>query len=453
MFCYLALLPLLAMLGFFGWFFTIMFEGDKPGVTLQPLPEFLSKPQKLTLSASDSKRGLKAIRVSIKQGGRETILLEEGFPFEGFLNRQGTHHYDKDFLVDPSAISLTQGEVELSVHVWDYSKRGGGNGNVTLIQHRMTVDTIPPAIRVISRMHNINVGGSGLIVYQVSSDTQESGVFVNDLFFPGFPEDGKAEKGLHVCFYAIPYDSSPRVPMTLSAKDRAGNVSKTGFYYHVRTTGFRQEKMDISDRFLDQVLPYFSFYPTPSEEGDLKRYLKINNDLRKENHLTLMKLTEKTTPRRLWEGTWLRLSNAATMARFADHRLYSYKGEKVDEQTHLGMDLASLSNSPVEAANSGRVIYADRLGIYGLTVVLDHGQGLSSLYGHLSKLEVAFGQEIGKGDTIGFTGQTGLAAGDHLHFAILVNGIFVNPIEWWDEHWIRDNITKKLALLNAIDHR
>jgi murein DD-endopeptidase MepM/ murein hydrolase activator NlpD len=208
--------------------------------------------------------------------------------------------------------------------------------------------------------------------------------------------------------------------------------------------------VEISDRFIERLLPYFAtFYPLDPQQSNIDKFLKINNELRKENHEVLYRLKEKTSPERLWEGTWLRQKNAANMARFADHRIYYYKGNKVDEKSHLGVDLASLANSPVEASNHGRVIYADRLGIYGFTVVLDHGQGLASVYGHLSKIEVTLGQEVKKGDTVGLTGQTGLAGGDHLHFAIMVNGVYVNPIEWWDDHWIEDNVSRKLALVEG----
>jgi murein DD-endopeptidase MepM/ murein hydrolase activator NlpD len=163
-------------------------------------------------------------------------------------------------------------------------------------------------------------------------------------------------------------------------------------------------------------------------------------------------LREKTTPEKLWEGeTWLRQKNAVTMANFTDRRVYYYQGEKVDEQAHLGVDLASQANAPVQAANNGRVIFAERNGIYGLTVVLDHGQGLSSLYGHLSTISVESGQEVKKGDIIGYTGRTGLAGGDHLHFGIMVSGIPVNPREWLYGHWIEDNITKKLDLLKELE--
>jgi murein DD-endopeptidase MepM/ murein hydrolase activator NlpD len=116
----------------------------------------------------------------------------------------------------------------------------------------------------------------------------------------------------------------------------------------------------------------------------------------------------------------------------------------------MGVDLASLANSPIEAANGGKVLFAERNGIYGFTVVIDHGQGLASLYGHLSDIMVAPGDIVEKGALIGHTGQTGLAGGDHLHFSIMVHGVFVNPIEWWDDHWIEDNITLKLDLIKDL---
>jgi murein DD-endopeptidase MepM/ murein hydrolase activator NlpD len=234
----------------------------------------------------------------------------------------------------------------------------------------------------------------------------------------------------------------------LWAKDRAGNESTGSFNYKILRKRFLQERINITDRFLKRILPYFSFYPLNPSDTDLKKFLKINRELRNENGSVYYNLKTNTNSERLWDGTWIRLKNAATMAKFADRRSYYYKGKKVDQQVHMGVDLASLANSEVQAANRGRVIFADRLGIYGLTVVLDHGQGLASVYAHLSKINVQPNQEVSKGMTIGVTGQTGLAGGDHLHFAVMVNGVFVNPIEWWDGHWIQDNITRKLALLH-----
>ncbi|MBN2124673.1 MAG: M23 family metallopeptidase [Deltaproteobacteria bacterium] len=445
---YLALIPLVVILALFGWFFAVMFEGENPGITLQPAPEFLTEDQAFKLNISDRKRGLKDLKVSLEQEGRELTLFEEKFPFKGFLNRQGVHEFDKEFTVEPSALKLAQGRVELRIRAWDYSRRHGGDGNLSITVHKMLVDTLPPSLRTVSRMHNINVGGSALVLYQTSSDAIQSGVYVGDLFFSGFPTQHRSEEGFHACYFALPHDSGANPSISLWARDRAGNESRTGFYCHVINKRFRKDKIKLSESFLKRIIQYFaSTAAFPAGASDLEKYLYINNAVRKENNLSFYRVGQKTSPLRLWDGPWMRLSNAATMARFGDRRAYYFQGEMVDEQVHMGIDLASLANSPVEAANTGRVVFADGLGIYGSTVVLDHGQGLASLYGHLSKIEVTSGQEVKKGDIIGYTGQTGLAGGDHLHFGIMVHGVFVNPIEWWDPHWIQDNVTRKLALL------
>ena len=444
---FLTVVPLVIILALLGWFLTNIFEGERPQITIQPLPDFLSGGREFTLDISDMKRGLKILRVSVAQGSRKTIILEKNFSFTGLLNRKGIHRFNAPFFIDPSKLGLAQGRVDLVVRVWDYSRRRGGDGNLALVEHKMIVDTIPPSIRAISRMHYVNLGGTGMVVYQASSDSTDSGLFVNDLFFPGFPADEISKKGFHVCYFAIPYNTMPLAEIYLWAKDKAGNSSKTNFYCRIRRKHFRTAKIKITDGFLRSILPYFSFYPLDKKASEIEQFLHINRELRQKNAQTFYDLRKKTSPEKLWEGTWLRLKNAAKMAGFGDHRSYFYKGKKIDEQTHMGVDLASLANSEVQSANHGRVIYAGRLGIYGLTVVLDHGQGLASSYSHLSTISVKMDEEIVKGQVIGITGQTGLAGGDHLHFGVMVNGVCVNPIEWWDPHWIQDNITAKLELV------
>jgi murein DD-endopeptidase MepM/ murein hydrolase activator NlpD len=78
-------------------------------------------------------------------------------------------------------------------------------------------------------------------------------------------------------------------------------------------------------------------------------------------------------------------------------------------------------------------------------VVIDHGYGLMSLYGHLSSIGVQPGQMVERNQEIGRSGETGLAGGDHLHFTLLLQGLPVHPVEWWDAHWIRDRIVRKLG--------
>ena len=152
----------------------------------------------------------------------------------------------------------------------------------------------------------------------------------------------------------------------------------------------------------------------------------------------------------LWGGqVFHAFKNNAVESAFADARTYIYNGKEVDRQTHLGFDLASYAGTPIVSANRGKVLFADELGIYGNCVIIDHGMGVQSLYAHLSSIEVKAGDMVNKEQTLGRSGMTGLAGGDHLHFTMLVNGKMVNPVEWWDPHWIQDRILRKLRTPGA----
>ena len=171
----------------------------------------------------------------------------------------------------------------------------------------------------------------------------------------------------------------------------------------------------------------------------------INGELRQKNTAKIASFAARTSPEMLWRGeVFFPFSNTSAEAAFADQRTYLYQGKEVDHQVHLGFDLASFAGTPIVAANRGQVLFAEELGIYGNCVIIDHGMGVQSLYGHLSAIETKPGDMVEKGQRIGRSGMTGLAGGDHLHFTMLVNGQMVNPIEWWDAHWIEDRIIRKL---------
>jgi murein DD-endopeptidase MepM/ murein hydrolase activator NlpD len=116
----------------------------------------------------------------------------------------------------------------------------------------------------------------------------------------------------------------------------------------------------------------------------------------------------------------------------------------MDSAYHLGYDLSVTKHYPVEAANSGVVAFTGDLGLYGNTVIIDHGLGLFTLYGHLSSIDVKVGDTLAAKQVIGKTGETGFAGGDHLHYGVYLDGVPVLPVEWWDAKWIRDNVEPKL---------
>ena len=184
---------------------------------------------------------------------------------------------------------------------------------------------------------------------------------------------------------------------------------------------------------------------TGSPEGRLKGFLEINGHLRKKNGEYIASLAAKSQPRLLWTEAFKQMMNSQVESRFADRRTYFFENKEIDRQVHLGFDLATVQQAPVHASNEGVVAHADFLGIYGNCVIIDHGLGVMSLYAHLSHIAVKVGDTVKKDQEIWRTGSTGLAGGDHLHFTMLVQGVPVNPVEWWDPHWLQDRVFRKIS--------
>ena len=314
----------------------------------------------------------------------------------------------------------------------------------------------PPRIAVLSTHHYINHGGSEMVVYRATPADVASGVRVADVEYAGFPAAGAGVTGTtpetKVAFFALLHDQDLRAPIAAFARDEAGNEVKTGFIDNAFEKPFKKSRIELDDKFIDRVVPDIIEYSpdlkmtTPAQGSPemLAAFVKINGELRKVNADQIAAFATKTTPTKLWTQPFVQLGNSQVEASFADHRTYMYKGKQVDQQTHLGFDLAVTSRVAVVAANDGVVMNANWLGIYGNCVILDHGMGVQSLYGHLSSFDVGVGDKVTRGQTIGRSGMTGLAGGDHLHFTMLVGGRMVNPVDWWDPHWIADRVDRKL---------
>lgn len=209
----------------------------------------------------------------------------------------------------------------------------------------------------------------------------------------------------------------------------------------------KTDTIRISDGFLERVVPAIaSRTPGFDDSGSLlDQYIEINSNLRRAELERVAELSRSSESTFLWSGPFLQMANSARMAGFAETRRYLYDGREVDQQTHLGLDLASTARAPVPAPNSGRVIFAGWMTLYGNAVIIDHGYGLLTVSGHLSSIDVTEGEAVERGQIIGSSGATGLAGGDHLHMEVFVHGMSVDPIQWLDGKWIRDNITSKLS--------
>lgn len=420
-------------------------EGSPPSVSFQDFDEAIRADHDLHLRISDPKSGIRSVNITLEKDGKSVVLFDEAYPSINFL--LGGEIFEKDLIatIKPQEQGFSDGEAVFRLTARDYSWRNWWHGNKTVIEKPVLIDFNPPRIEVVSPQHNINQGGACLVVYKLSEPCPQHGVRVGENLFQGYPLEGDKD-GRMACLFALDYRQGKDTEIALVATDRAGNSTKSGFYHHIRAKSFRSDQIQLSDGFLAQKMPEFdNILFTAKVTSPIEKFLAINRETRVADHEKFKGISKTSDGTMHWQGTFLRLPNAAPRAGFADHRDYHYQGKSVDRQVHLGVDLASLAHSPVPAANAGKVVFAGPIGIYGETVVIDHGFGLFSAYSHLSAIQAEAGQMVNRGDIIGNTGITGLAAGDHLHYGMLVAGVFVNPVEWWDPAWIKNNITSKIA--------
>lgn len=406
------------------WLFK--FESEKPAVGLAAEGRFV--PAELKLRVEDRKSGLAALTVEAVQGERTVGLIEEDYP-------DGPALIERTLAMRPVPEGLSDGELRLRITARDRSWRR----NATILDKVLVLDTRPPRPVALGGPHYVNQGGAGLVVVAGGEGSSSAGVQVGEAWFSGYPLGGNR---FAVCF-ALPPGLPRDVSFLARAEDEAGNRGEAPFRPNVKPRPPRRDRIELSDGFLANVIPYFKGQDPSLQGSDIEVFLAVNRTQRGADAERIRTICRTSAPERLWSGAFSRMLGKP-MAGFGEERTYHYRGEEVDRQVHLGVDIASLVQSPVPAGNGGRVVLAGPLGIYGETVILDHGWGLFSMYSHLSAIDVSPGAAVAKGDVLGRTGQTGMAGGDHLHFAVIVQGVFVDPVEWWDPHWVQDNIDLKL---------
>jgi murein DD-endopeptidase MepM/ murein hydrolase activator NlpD len=425
---------------------TVWYSDFTDPIVTWEAPSDVGKDSQIRLQVEDEGKGLRGIELILRQADTTHTLYSQTHPRTVLPWKQGPPLEELSISTQDwaSELGLEDGMVELTVKAEDQSSFWLFSGTVEQ-SRSFNLDTKPPRAEVLSNQHYLRQGGSEAVLYRVTEQDCSSGVQVGGNSFLGYPVPQLGD-GTHIALFAMAHDQELETPVSLWAADPAGNRSETRFWYKPLPASFRKRRIEITDRFIDSVAPeILSHSPTIEQQNTLlETFLQINRELRSENNQLISDLSKDSRPEPLWSEPFLQLSNSKVESVFADHRTYYYEGKPVDEQTHLGFDLASLARSAVEASNSGRVVFADYLGIYGNCVILDHGLGLFSLYGHLSSLNVEKGQNVSRGESLGRTGQTGLAGGDHLHYSMIVQGVQVSPLEWWDPNWVRLHVMTKL---------
>ncbi len=376
--------------------------------------------------------GVKSFSASVEQNGQTQTIYQDKTKSKQ-ISRVYTFSAGKK-----EASFLKEGPAKLVIEAASNDLRG----RTTTLAQDIQVVLRPPSIVADGRQHYINQGGSELVTLDLSGSWTEAGVRVGRYSAGSFPMPGQPDKSNNrFSLFPYPWDVSPDTTPVAFVRNIAGTEATTTFWVKIFPKKFRESNIELTDKELQKVDGELD----PEGTGSLiERFVKLNREMRRANNQQIYDLRTRTETRILWSGPFEPMKGARE-SYFADRRSYFYNGHKVDEQVHLGFDLAQTSNMSVLAANSGKVIYADRLGIYGNCVILDHGYSLQTLYGHMSKIDVKVGDSIQKAQHIGVSGSTGMAFGDHVHFSMLIAGVQVNPIEWWDEHWIHDRILSKIG--------
>lgn len=408
----------------------------------------------VAFTVADDGVGLDEIVVRIEQNGKTQDVFRKQFDPQTYSDKIS-------FSIAGKEKGLKEGEAQLHIAVFDKSFWNNAKHEA----YSVAIDYTKPKLEVLTAQHNVAVGGVELVFYKLrSDDISASGVRIGETEFIGYPasvvsEDFSKMGNVFFAYFALPigFDRNTAKPVVF-ARDKVGNTTAVSFNYLVIPKRYRDAEMKLNDDFLhkvyEELVPkYYELIEkdTPSKEfetlsEDEKRtfFKAVNEDYRGILAKQFKKFFSASEAKQFWNAPWVRPLNAAPTSTFGETRQYSYNGTYASTSLHAGVDLADVANAPVHPANNGKVVFADYGGIYGNTVIIDHGVGFFTLYGHLSSIISSVGDEVTKETQIARSGATGLAGGDHLHFEIRLQGVPVTPIEWWDEHWIREHIIKKI---------
>jgi murein DD-endopeptidase MepM/ murein hydrolase activator NlpD len=382
--------------------------------------------------------GVREVRASVEQGGAQYPVFET----KSAATRLLWHRHDAPLMVTfnagkSQAPNLKDGPARLVVE--SVSNDFAGHGDSAAFD--VTVVLEPPRVAADSERHYINQGGAELVMLTPGGSWNEAGARVGSYTFRSFPMPGNPAQRFSMIAY--PWDLPGNVVPVVYARNAAGAEATAPVTVTIKPKKFRARDFELTDALAEKLVHSVDSSGTLAPGKDLlARFLFINGPMRRRNNQQLADLRLKTEEKILWTGAFTHWGKEE--ADFADLRNYIYHGQKVDQQVHLGFDLSDVAHGPVFAANNGRVVWAQDLGIYGNCIVLDHGYSVQSIYGHLSEIGVKAGDWVDKGQKMGVAGETGLAGGVHVHFGMQVDGVQVNPREWWDEHWIHDHILIRL---------
>jgi len=408
---------------------------------------FWNRSDALKVQLSDN-IGLKSFELILSDGQKSLIVGQGNFE-AGTKEQTLLVKYPKSKILDPKAKKLTLKVVLNDSSMWQLLQ---GNKSEKIIN--ITVDYQKPNVNILSSSYSITQGGSALVIFQATDENLDT------LYVEAAGEKFKAQpykkEGYYATLIAWPFNKQDFSAKAV-AIDSANNTRVVDIPFYLINHNYKVSWIEASDKFIDgKITDLASSSPEYANIDDkIERLKAVNETMRLKNEKLIHDLSKNVSSEVLdhWEiKSFYPLKNGQKVASYGDERHYYYnaKDNEVSHSYHVGYDLASTKMATIKTSNAGKVVFANDNGIYGNMPMIDHGLGLYSLYGHCSQLLVNIGDEVNAEDAVANTGTTGLALGDHLHFGLLVQGIEVRPIEWFDKEWIRKNIDNVFKAANKI---
>lgn len=383
-------------------------------------------------------RGIKYYKVTFKDGSKDIILSQEVMK---------KTQKEVTLSIEPPKLDMFyKGQnTTLEVEVVDNSKWNFLEGNKIVQSIDVHIDTKKPIANVLGNSRYIQRGGSAVVVVKVQDDNlQDAYISFNDT--KNFKLTPYYKENYYMALVAWPMDIESFNRVNLIATDKADNKTITKVPFYIQKKIIKNDKIVVSEKFIKNVSASVleqSFEQIPDNLEEI--FIYSNSVLREKNVKTIDQTILNNSSNSMVDSfniqTFKRLRGSKTVAGYGDKRHYYLNGKKINEAWHLGIDWASVKKAPVRVSNDGIVIFKSYLGLYGNSIIVDHGMGLATLYAHTSSQQVEVGEAVSANAKIAHTGASGAVFGDHLHFGVLVQGVEVNPIEWMDRNWIKLRIT------------
>ncbi|MDD2383208.1 MAG: M23 family metallopeptidase [Sulfurospirillaceae bacterium] len=426
---------LLAMVGGVAYLYnSSLFERIPPSIVLEKEIDWNLK-EPIVVHVKDN-RGLRFVRATLSDGEKNAVLESREFKIL-------EESVDLNLTFPRTGFGANKKVFELTVEATDASKWNFFEGNSFVAKSVIKVDTRRPELAIIGSSYKIMKGGAASVVFKAEDDAMKA-LYIETNFGKKFYPTPFYKNGYYVSLVAWP-SRAENFSASIVAIDKAGNISKAHIPYFLQDKKYKTSTIALQDKFLDGKIADLTAEVAPENNGleHLKKFKFVNEDLRIGNENNILKVTSNVPTQMINDfavKTFYPLRNGKVVASFGDYRFYEYDKVPVSESYHLGLDLASNAQAGMQTSNDGVVVFARENGIYGNNIIISHGLGVYSLYGHCSSYLVKEGDVVKAGDVIAKTGMTGLALGDHLHFGMYVQGIDVRPEEWMDESWLKDNI-------------